>query len=395
MINLLLGPSGGGKSFEAVVFHILPALRKGRKVITNLPLILEEIGKLNPKYLELISLRQNMVSVEVDKNSWNPFHRVWDKHKIKTVHHPFANISDYGDTWRHPVNGSGPLYVIDECHKPLPAKKTSLEVEEWFAEHRHEFADVLLITQSAGKVSQAVLGNLQVVYRVKKATAFGSNDAYFRKVQDGLKGDVVNETMRKYKPEFFKFYKSHTRSDGAGSELAALDIVPFWKRWPVIGAGVCFVGVLALIFSGHSLNPMKSVQASTLPVSVVHPVSAVDLAAGLASRPAVISVAASGVSSLPKPLLSAKKAHPFDGLTLHIVAYLESSTRWQYTFSVDQNGQPSFNLTQANLIKSGYTLERLSECSAKIHYPETGFSFYAVCDNSSVGIARSLIGNGS
>ncbi|MBI5918423.1 MAG: hypothetical protein HY849_03485 [Nitrosomonadales bacterium] len=43
MINLLLGPPGGGKSYEATVYHVLPALAKGRKIITNLPLDLDRI----------------------------------------------------------------------------------------------------------------------------------------------------------------------------------------------------------------------------------------------------------------------------------------------------------------------------------------------------------------
>lgn len=396
MINMLLGPPGGGKSFEAVVFHVLPALRLGRKVITNLPLNVDEISKISPCYRDLIVLKHDMVEVEQPKRSWNPFHRAWDNHKIKTRYYPFGCLKDYGDTWRHSKTGAGPLYVIDECHKPLPAKGTPVEVEEWFAEHRHEFADVLLISQSAGKVSKAITDSIQVVYRVRKATALGTNDSYIRKVQDGLRGEVVNEGIRKYKPEFFSLYKSHTRSDGAGAELAAADIVPFWKRWPVIGAGVCFVGALALlIFGKASVNPMKSAQAA--PVQQVQglpegfqPVQPTQFYG--ASAP----VQAPAVSAVPAPATAAqagkaKQAHPFDGLSIHIVSYLESGTKWRYSFSADQNGQPTFMLTQDHLEKSGYTVEKLSECSAKIIYGD--IAFFATCDTKSVGMARDLMGN--
>lgn len=385
MINLLLGPPGGGKSFEAVVFHILPALRKGRKVITNLPLNLDEIKKLNPKYLDLISLRQDDVHAQVEKNSWNPFHRIWDKHLVNKTYRPFASLADYGDVWRHPVNGAGALYVIDECHKALPAKGTLIEVEEWFAEHRHEFVDVLLITQSYGKVSKAITDACQVVYRVKKATALGSNNAYIRKVQDGLRGEVVNESIRRYKPEFFKYYKSHTRSDSAGAELAASDIVPFWKRWPVIGSAVCFLGVLFLLFSGKSnVNPMSSAQAIPQPQASALPDGFEPYSL---PESGVVSIDVKQVEVKPEP----KQKHPFEGLTLHIVGFLQSATKWRYTFSADQNGQPSFFLTQTHLEESGYTVDKLSDCSAKISYKD--ISFYAVCDNASVGISRSLYGN--
>jgi zona occludens toxin len=57
VINLLLGAPGGGKSYEATVYHIIPALEKGRKVITNLPLNLEELEKIIPGCSSLIEIR--------------------------------------------------------------------------------------------------------------------------------------------------------------------------------------------------------------------------------------------------------------------------------------------------------------------------------------------------
>lgn len=387
MINLILGAPGGGKSFEAVVFHILPALRKGRKVITNLPLVLEEIEKLNPEYLPLIDLRQDNKTLEISKSTWNPFHRVFDKHKISQVSRPFASIADYGDTWRHPVNGGGPLYVIDECHKCLPSRGTAVDVEEWFAEHRHEFADILLITQSAGKVTKAITESIQLCYRVRKATAFGSDTSYIRKVQDGLRGDIVNESIRKYKPEFFKYYKSHTKSPGMGSEAVASDVVPFWRRWPVLGAGICFLGVVGmLVFGKASVNPMTSASANSLAAS-----KAAANASGLPALPGASSVPS--VPVVAAVIQSAKlPSHPFEGLSIHISSFIQSSTRWRYSFTADQNGQPTFNMTQAHLEQSGYTIDRLSECSVLIHYQQV--SFYATCDTRSVGMARGLAGNG-
>ena len=63
MINLLLGAPGGGKSYEAVVYHILPALEKGRKVITNLPLNIERIAAIDPAYSDLIEKRDETRAV--------------------------------------------------------------------------------------------------------------------------------------------------------------------------------------------------------------------------------------------------------------------------------------------------------------------------------------------
>ncbi|WP_250637543.1 zonular occludens toxin domain-containing protein [Pseudomonas sp. TCU-HL1] len=38
----MLGQPGGGKSYESVAFHVIPAVvEQGRRVITNLPLALD------------------------------------------------------------------------------------------------------------------------------------------------------------------------------------------------------------------------------------------------------------------------------------------------------------------------------------------------------------------
>ncbi len=378
MINLLLGPPGAGKSYEAVVFHVLPALEKGRKVITNLPLNLVELGKLDSSYPALIEIKVDTQVIEVEKNTWNPFHKSWDKLKHSHNFCPFASILDYGDSWRHPDNGGGALYVIDECHKPLPSKGTQIEVEQWFAEHRHEYADVLLITQSSGKICKAITDSCQVVYRVKKAVALGSSKSYIRKVQDGLRGEVVNEAIRRYKPEFFKYYNSHTKSGSAGEELGAVDIVPFWKRWPVIGAGVCFVGVVALSLGGHSINPMK---VGVVSVAEASPSSPVVTLSSASSVPGVVTL---NLPVAPSPI-PAPADQPFAGLSLHIVGFIESSNQWRYSFNADQNGQPTFYMKQSYLEESGYTVERLSPCSAKVSYK--ALSMYVTCNTALTGIA--------
>lgn len=233
MINLLIGPPGGGKSYEAVVYHVLANLEAGRKVITNLPLNMDEIAAIVPAARMLVEFR-NRQGKPGEPETW-----------------AFGVLSDYGDTWRDPVKGIGPLYVIDECHKALPRRqigdKGGVPVDEWYAEHRHEGADVLLMTQSYGKVSKAIIDQVQVCYRVKKKTAFGDSTGYIRKVLDGVKGDVLSTAERTYEKRFFKLYTSHTRTEAAVIEEDAKDISPAFLKWKrasriVIGAALLGVG---------------------------------------------------------------------------------------------------------------------------------------------------------
>lgn len=397
MINLLVGQPGGGKSYEAVAFHVLPALEQGRRVVTNLPLNIEALRELDARYPDLITLKHDSLKVEKVVRKWNVAHRLFDVFNIEETQRPFASIADYGDTWRHPVTGCGALYVIDECHLVLPRAKTAIAVEEWFSLHRHELCDVLLISQSYGKVCKPICDMVQVLYRVKKATAFGSSSSYIRKVQDGIGGEVVNTTVRQYDKKFFGLYTSHTKSSEAGQELAAVDIVPFWKRWPVLGAGLCGVLVVGLlVFGKASINPLKSAQAVPLSVGEIKRVDASALSASAVPVAEKSMDIPAGLEPYKPPetksqLTGKTAAHPFDGLTLHIVGFIESAAKFKYAFLAEQNGQPVFSMPQSTLEKSGYTVEKLSECSAKIHYGE--ISFFAVCDSPRISISSGLVGN--
>jgi zona occludens toxin len=354
MINLLMGPPGAGKSYEAVVFHILPALLEGRKVITNLPLQVDAFREYGVSS-SLIELKNPTLE--------NP--------------KPFSTIEDYGSDWRG-ENGIGPLYVIDECHKPLPKGMASRLVEEWFAEHRHEGADVLLITQSYGKISQSIRDMVQLCYRVRKATALGSDKKYIRKVQDGLRGEVMNENIRSYDSSRFHLYKSHTKSNTAVSEAAAKDVRPFWKHWSIVGAAMLVpLGVLMLVFTAGDvfspdLEPPEKV-AQGEPVTVQQ--SSPHIRPYQRPEPD-LSVA----KAEPEPKKVEEIDHPFSGLGLHISAYLHSdaSQKTIYSISVSQNGQRVFRMPDSDLVKAGYEVEHLTPCLIKVSYDK--YIDYVTCD---------------
>src|SRR5665811_568267 len=132
MINILLGGPGGGKSYEAVVYHVLPAIMRGRKVITNLPLNIAEFEALEPGCSALIELRQKTLAVkpdEIEDEGGGGLMGLLSKARAaKFVDRPFANIEDYATEWRHPEDGMGPLFVIDECHFCLPKFGTARAV---------------------------------------------------------------------------------------------------------------------------------------------------------------------------------------------------------------------------------------------------------------------------
>lgn len=363
MINLLLGPPGGGKSYEAVVYHVLPALAAGRLVITNLPLDLERIAQIDPSFPALI--------VTVDN-------RKADFHGEARIVRAFSTMADYAHPWRHPVSGAGPLYVIDECHLAMPRGSTAIDVEEWYSLHRHESADVLLITQSYGKVSKSVIDLVQICYRVRKATAFGTQKQYVRKVQDGVRGDVVNTSIRTYEKRYFGLYKSHTR--GGGSELAANDIVPFWKRWPVIGSAVFFTAAVLIFGFGPGINPLKVSQKEK--PKDVKPVRVVETINGQVVSDTAAPKAQDTQATQAKA--SAEPVHPYSGRTLHIIGSVFDNKLPRILFAVAQNGQIVSTVDSWDLEKLGYKLNTPTPCAITVEWE--GHKKWIICDAPQVSI---------
>lgn len=370
MINLLLGQPGGGKSYESVAFHVIPAVvEQGRKVITNLPLRLDMWEHFFPGSTKLIEIRGNY---QFDGK----------------LHRPFSRVEDFGDPWRKDLgdgNELGPLYIIDECHKSFPFKATPVAVEEWFAEHRHEGADVLLITQSYGKISAAIRDLVQVVYRCKKATAFGSNDRYVRKVQDGLRGEVVNTSIRVYESKYFPLYKSHTKSNGAVLEAMANDIVPLWKRWPFKGAAICLLLFLSIV--GYQLlkDDPKKLPPAPKPVHV-HP------------QPSVVVADASVMpEDVAQPRGPEQKVHPYQGLSMHLQALLKGKRsrdgqEQEYLggyVTIAQNGQAIRRVSFDDLRTAGYQIAYESDTVISLTYKGVDVGF-VVADLPTTGLASKV-----
>lgn len=380
MINILLGAPGGGKSYEAVVYHIITALAGGRKVITNMPLVLDAFP---PEQRALIELREATKAVRPDDAT--AFDTAilarfsMGAGRVRTfVPRAFANIEDYGDPWRHPETGAGPLYVIDECHLALPRANTAIAVSEWFSLHRHEFADVLLITQSYGKVCKDIVDLVQVCYRVRKAVHLGFSNRYIRKVLDGVRGTVMNESVRHYDPAYFKFYKSHTKSSSAGKELEAQDIVPFWKHWTFKGAAI-MGGIVVYILCTRDVNILKpKMQTEKAKPARVESVGAV------VAAPEPVPVEAEPSTDAAENEVRPNKAHPLAGLGLHISGYLKSATQSMYLFAVSQNGQGIYTINEVELVKSGYAVRQMNDCIAEVSFES--IKFYVTCDAPRISV---------
>lgn len=415
MINLLEGVPGSGKSYEAVVYHVLPALQSGRKVITNLPLNMEAWQFLYPDLVPLIEVRRACVPVlgrwdaEAANRGESAYvigefvgEQTMQTEDGKPCQPPpkdanlFGSVWDFYSTWRG-KNNIGPLYVIDECHVSFPKFKprkgigTPDEVIQWFKISRHFGADVLLMTQRMGALDEDIAGLAEFHVRVRKAAFLGRPQNYVRKTFAGLRGGEVSTEEREYKAQYFPLYKSHTQGSTV-KEASVQDVNPAylkWRKWSRIffAAGAVFLGWTFYKAFLTESKPKNALVAAGVPKPAMprlkdlqqqaDPVAAVPVAAPVSNAELAAPVSPARPSMGPDPL---------ENRLLHLTGCMvkKNSGDRVCTLTVSQNGMPVFQITDKELEEVGFKFSYLGHCAAHVSWD--GVMRAVVCDAPSIGM---------
>lgn len=254
MIYCIAGRPRSGKSYESVAFHIIPAIKAGRKVVTNVT--------LNVPYFQKVFGNDVLDLIEVVDGQLNQY---------GSMDRPFSKLEDYINDWRDADN-KGPLFVIDEAHMVLPNKQLDSKILEFYSLHGHYGIDIILLTQNLRKIHKDVRDMVEMTYYCAKNTAFGSKNTYTKKVRIGATTEVVNEEQRKYKKSFFPFYQSHTQSSGSVAEAMSNDIKPIWHRWPFWMGGLLLVsGIIFNIYAWSGSDKELEPVLNSEPNNAVEP----------------------------------------------------------------------------------------------------------------------------
>ena len=395
MINGLEGIPGSGKSYEAVVYHVLPALQKGRLVITNLPLVVEMFAAVNPDYRDLIELRTRTQPIRgtwdaerVDeKGNGNAFELFEDGHTDKpdVKVSLFGHVWDYWTEWKHPKTGQGPLFIIDECHVGMPKLGTDTQVIEWYKLHRHFNADVLLGTQNFRDMNSSIAGLLAILIKVRKADILGKAGHYIRKTHGGYRGGVVSTEERKYKPEFFKFYRSHTQGNSV-AESAAQDMSPFIVKFNRFKYAVFILAAVATVWAFWPEPDKPKPAAERSPA--INPVQASSAGHGVSqvvSDPvgSVTSMIGKQVSDQPTGFNEFPEPYGLKGL--HVVGQITMKGKTVFVLAVSQNGMQITTVTSSELEHIGYKWKALTDCAASLQWKDKVRAL--TCDSPQMTVA--------
>jgi len=373
MINGLQGIPGSGKSYEAAVFQVLQALKQGRMVITNLPLVVTAYGAIDPAYASLIELRYaaspvrgvwDAEGIDPETGQGEAFKLFEDGHvePAREGANRFGTVWCYYSPWKHPKTGQGPLFVIDECHVAMPKIGTDKAVAEYYKLHRHFNHDILLATQNFRQMSQDIAELMAMVIKVRKADILGRSDEYIRKVHAGYRGAVIQESVRKYEPHFFTLYKSHTQGNSV-LEAGATDVAPLSvkiKRWTRAMWGVAACGVAFAVWF-NTRTPDNSPGFKGAYVKADGKTDLERLKRDL-DPPAKGVVEAPGKTVKEVAPVEPALPEPYAGKSLHLTGMVRMSGRIVYTFAVAISGAVQTQLTSDELVKVGYQWNPRSDC---------------------------------
>jgi zona occludens toxin len=230
MIVFHEGLPGSGKSYEACGMHILPAIEKGRRVVTNIE------GINHEKFSELSGV---------------PLPYVIEK--LQCIYTP--DVDEQRQAFLE-HSGKDALIVLDEVQNLFPSERQKLS-DEWnryITEHRHDGLDIVLMGQDRRDCHSMWRRRIQRVITFNKLSAVGMDNRYRWAVLEATRPEKYKETTsgtRTYDPKYFGLYKSHT--DGTDNKNVYAD-----KRATVFAGKTLRVGVpvfvVVLFFAISSLG---------------------------------------------------------------------------------------------------------------------------------------------
>lgn len=209
-INAYTGLMGSGKSYECVSSVIVPAVKAGRRVVTNVDGI--DSDAIRAYCQEKYGIEPECLgSVVHCKNE--------DVGKAD-----FLPSGDKVDTFCQP----GDLICIDEAWRFWGSDcKLLTEHKVFFREHRHYVhpdtkvcCDLVLMVQDINDLHRILKVVVEFSFKTSKIKPLGLNKTYRVEMWEGYKltrkGRVAVENKR-YNPKIFSLYSSYT--GGAGKEL--------------------------------------------------------------------------------------------------------------------------------------------------------------------------------
>lgn len=258
------GVPRSGKSYDAVKHHILPALKKGRKVF----------ARLNGLHHDRIAVYLGIPADEV--------RRLLVHVPSDQVKETFVAQQDEAGEWSIADDLKNALIVIDEAHDFYVADRSvpmSKESEQFFALHGHYGCDVLLMTQFYKRVHVAIRARIERKNSFQKLSALGKHGEskyrvkYWQTVSPDKYEQVGGET-KSYDASIYPLYHGIAAGEGGGvtQEVYGGGRTSVWRSMLLRAVFIVPLGILAVwflldFFTGGGFAAEKPSEAAPVVVS--------------------------------------------------------------------------------------------------------------------------------
>ena len=337
MITAYVGLPGSGKSYGVCEQLIIPALKSGRAVWTNIPMNQE---------LCLAQFDSCPVQFDTDDIKENP-------------------------RWWFDVFEPGALLVIDECWALWPAglkaNNAREDDKEFLFKHRHltgnGFAtEIVLVTQDLAQIASFARAVVETTYRAKKLSEVGADNAFKILVYTGaVTGNLPPEKSLlqtlgpfKYKKKIYSLYSSQTMGDGQSSEKRTDSRVNLLKSSNLKWYGIGFV--VTLFFISFALGEVAD-----------------GFGMGDEVVAAEVNQAQKAVVVLAPRVSVPGYVEDFQNLVI-----TNNNSILGYRFTLDESYRADFSIKQLRSL--GVTVAILSDCLAKLTY-ESEFVALVGCES--------------
>lgn len=321
-INAYVGLPRSGKSYGVMAHVIIPALRVGRVVVTNIPLVLERVYELFPD--------------------------------AKIIQFKEADVT--GPAWWNENVPAGATCIIDECwnfdgmQQGVKMSSVDENLLDFFKMHGHKVGadgkttEIVLVTQDLGDVASWLRKLVAKTYYSEKLDAVGADRRYRVDVyKGGVTGEnppkrkIINQIFGTYQEKYYQCYKSASRSEtgNVGDEKSSDKRATVWARGSIRYGTPALIAVLAL--AGYTLySSVQSLAGVKDDEPTPAPATAHAVPAG-AVAPAAVSVAASPAIAAPAAAQAVPPAPP----------PIVESTRWRLV-AVMERGDGDIYIAASN-----------------------------------------------
>jgi len=227
-----------------------------------------------------------------------------------------------------------------------------------------------------------------MLIKVRKADILGRKDSYIRKVHAGYRGAVISTDERKYQPQYFPLYKSHTQGNSV-TEAGAMDVVPMLVKFNRVKWVFIAVGVIATVYAWwpKPAPVKKAVPAWISQATYKNPKSEAEMLAEAGITQEQYSAAVkSGQANAPAPGIASTLAttkpqdsvqpvgtvdalpEPYQTKGLHLTGQMTMGAKTIYIFAVSQNGAALTTVSSVDLDRIGYIWKAKTDCAGYLQW---------------------------